>query len=881
MCSFVSSPPPAVVPILVGPLNAVIAILPGIAVALGRALWQLLGPKGLWRTAQMIWRQKLPLAGIAAAIVGLVYAWPFLFPVATADGAKAETGDWPYFRGDLARRGYEAGKTPVADPAHGKRLWNYAYKDIDGVFSSPALVGNRAYITMAMYGYFKDAGAICCLDADNGGLLWAYDKGYRSTFSSPVVKGKYLVVGEGLHLTKDARVFCLDIKASEEQHTGVKLWEFRTTSHVESTPCIYDDKVVVGAGDDGVYCFALDPDKDGKARVLWHLPEKDYPDCETSPVYEGGKLYWGLGRYGGQAVVCVDANTGKEDWRVATPSPVVGSPAIAHGKLCVGMGFGDFVNTGDAVAANLPDKMRLRGKTEEDIKQALASIKREGEVWCINLADHKVAWKFTTEQVVLATPAFDGNEVYAASRDGKLYCIAEDGKLARFFDFHEPLLASPAVGAECVYVATGTGRICGLDKQKMKLVWDLPLNLARGNFCSSSPAVGRGHLYVGASGLGLLCLGLPGREAVSPIWSGAVGGAGKSGWLDDSIIPDSADYAWGYPVEEANGASTQPAAGANIVTPPVYLGGAFYVGIGKGLARLQGGKTLAAKPTRQWTAPSANPVYLSAAGTDRAIFFVDGKAGDAGRLLRAVDPNSGKELWSRSVAADASGEFLITRKDLLIADTHKGVSCLNVEDPAKEKELWKADIGPVVGTACLVDSIALLSVEDPSSVVAVDLPTGAKLWTQPLPRPPATYPVLAAGKVWVGDAQGLTAYDMVGGAAPLSVPCGALRGRLAICGDRLACTTQDGELLVVDVAVGKVLQKIGKTEGGIGPVLTDDTVLYLTKGSIQKYDLRTGKSALWTKMTSWGNMLTPMIVADSHVIFTTDDEGLVCMKPRK
>ena len=67
------------------------------------------------------------------------------------------------------------------------------------------------------------------------------------------------------------------------------------------------------------------------------------------------------------------------------------------------------------------------------------------------------------------------------------------------------------------------------------------------------------------------------------------------------------------------------------------------------------------------------------------------------------------------------------------------------------------------------------------------------------------------------------------------------------------------------------------------PILTDDVMLYLTKGAIQAYNLRSGQSTQWTKIDTdfLGNVVTPMIVANSYVAFGTDDEGLVCFKPKK
>jgi hypothetical protein len=276
-------------------------------------------------------------------------------------------------------------------------------------------------------------------------------------------------------------------------------------------------------------------------------------------------------------------------------------------------------------------------------------------------------------------------------------------------------------------------------------------------------------------------------------------------------------------------------------------------------------------------------VYLSAAAAGDAVFFVDGKGGDAGRFLRCLDPNSGVERWRRAIDKEATGEFAISLRHLLIADKARGIACLDIQDPSKEKELWKQDIGGVLGPPCFFDNdgMAVVSVESPAKVVALEAASGNKRWEQSLPAPPATGPVVAGRQVWIGDAKGLAGYTLAGG-DPTIISCGALRGPLAIQGEHIACMTHDGDLLLVDLPSRKA-RSLGKVPGGIPPILTDSEVLYLTKGCIQRYDIRTGRTAVWAKIDAvlLGDVLTPMIVADSHVVFATSELGLVCMKAMK
>jgi len=337
--------PPAVVPVLVGPLQALLALLPGILLAVGGSIVALLKPSAIKRLFGLLWSQKLIVAPVLLALWGMTRLYSFVAPSHAPDVSAAQAAEddqWPVWRRGPERRG--AGPDAVG-PAHGNVEWSFAEDGIKTFYCSPAVVGNRVYATSARYEYFKDEGGIYGIDADTGLRVWQHRTGgYRATFSSPSVSGRYLVVGEGLHLTDDARVFCLDVEESERRREAVVLWQYRTGSHVECSACIDDGRAYIGAGDDGMYCFALEPDESGQARVMWHLDGAEYPDCETSPVVHEGRLYFGLG-VGGQAVCCVDAETGAELWRIPTPYPVFGAPSVADGKLYVGMGHGDFVNT--------------------------------------------------------------------------------------------------------------------------------------------------------------------------------------------------------------------------------------------------------------------------------------------------------------------------------------------------------------------------------------------------------------------------------------------------------------------------------------------------------------------------------------------------------
>ena len=928
--------PLAVVPVLIGPMQALLAILPAILVALGGIIVTLFKPSTLWRGLQLLWSQKVIVVLIAGAIWGSVLLWGVVFPaelkLEAVTDVTATDHDWPLWRGGPARRGFVPG--PEEEPAHGYVQWRFVDAEGDGpdktfFHSSPTVVGNRVYATSAWYGVFDidGDGSICCIDANSGKLDWKYEgSGYRATFSSPAVSGKYLVVGEGLHKTYDARVFCLDIEQSSKKREGVKLWEYRTGNHVESSPCIADGKVFIGAGSDGMYAFYLEPKGSPEKQLVWHLDGEKYPDCETSPVYHDGKVYFGLG-IDGHAIVCVDAKTGKELWRIKTPYPVFSSPSISGGKLYAGMGNGDFVFMAEKL-----------GKPPA------------GEVWCVNLDDHSVAWKFKADRTVLGTVAVDGDRVYFGSRDGFFYCVsAADGTVIRKWNARSAILTSPAVGKDRAYVVTNAGQVYGLDKETLRTVWSASL----GSTSISSPALANGHIYVGTDTDGLKCVGLPGFEKLPPIWCGELGGPGKSGWADGTVMPRETDVVWNYDAPlVASGEATDLAPTVTAPVAPIIekmdlddplseTKIALYVGMSQGrrnvLAQIPFpvGTEVTKKPRGGWQVETANPISLSAVATSEHVYVVDGKPGDPRRALRCVSIASGKILWESPVESDASGKMTmarvrvrdrvsgkaVSRRYLYVNDRANGLSGFDITAPEKLDKLWSRDVGLVVGAPAVTDGIVFVSVtsaKSPDAVLALAAGNGGAFWRQPLPAAVTTGPVTIDGTVWVGTEDGLRAIHATEGRMSNVLAFGKVTGRLVTNGDQLVCSLADGSLIVMTLEPRgqgrKVLaywDKISMASPDVPPLLTADGLLFATADQIRRYDMPRVSGTTSMGLDFWvsagdaetlkdtflnkgkskrvaryypsmrGKMTTPMVMVNSNLLFATEKKGLLCMKKLK
>lgn len=485
----------AVIPVLIGPLQVLIALLPAISVAFSSALLALFKPSTFKAIVKIIWRLKYQIALFIITIFVIVRAIGFVFDkfnklTTTITVCKVETEDnWLLARGSLSRLG---SLPDTEEPVTGGIIWQHKRRN-EAFFASAAIVGKNVFVSAADMSPFSQKGRIYSFDADTGNIIWIGEPDeYAPTFSSPVVSGNYVVCGEGLHWTKNARVVCLD------RITGKTIWTFRTASHVECTPFIYNNRVYVGAGDDGYYCLDL---KTGKK--IWHVNGDRYPDAETSLVVFDGKVYAGLGN-GGMSLCILDAETGEELNRLQMPYPLFAPPAIYDGKLYIGMGNGDYINSG-----------------------------KGGEVRCIDIKTLKTEWSFPLDMTVLGSPVVDNDDIIFASRDGGVYKVNRKGRLISKFDCRVSISTAPAVTKNYIYVVNDSGSLLVLRRSNMDVVWEFRLGTKP--LFISSPVVAYGHVYVGTQNDGFLCIGEPSKyTSIEPVYN------------DFSPIPDNGVFIWNY-----------------------------------------------------------------------------------------------------------------------------------------------------------------------------------------------------------------------------------------------------------------------------------------------------------------------------------------------
>ncbi len=875
--------PTGVVPVMIGPLSAIIPILWGMLVFIAARFVAMFKPASLKMGAKILWRNKIGTVLTVAIVFGVIRLGGFLLAQFGPEFGEIEGGqaDWPMFRGGLHRRGYV--QDDFGEPLAPGHNWAFT-RDTRMFYSSPTVVGNRVFISsiqgLSQFNQ-QGRGAIYCLDADTGAVIWRYQpRDFRGTFSSVSVLGDYVAFGEGLHITKDARITVL--RLIDDGRNYEFLWEYRTSCHVESTPAIYDGKVFVGAGDDGLYCIALDPLPGNQPNILWRLtPEEGYHDVESSPAAADGKVWFGLG-IDGHAVVCADANTGKERWRTPTPYPVFGHPTIVSNRLYVGMGTGDFIFTAEQVRETRMAAMRSRGASQEELDAAFKALAPAGAVWCLDADNGEVLWKRERERNVLGAVAAADGRLYFGDRAGVITSVTYDNQALRERRVNEPVIASPAVSLNYVYAVTTSGKLYVMDKTTLEPIWDMQLGSA--GLYLSSPAVARGQLYVGTEADGLISVGEPVTERRRPVWGGPLGGPGRSGWLDRSPLAPRAIFAWRYPADDdADADGNLP----EISGPPAYAGDSLLVGLRgarTGLAKL---KLLEERDGYEadWFLPTSHAPASGPAVGEQYAYFVAGKPGDDGRLLQAVRLDTGAEAGRLPVTDGASGRLLLSETALWVHDADNRLSRYDVPPdgsaPWSADPRWTAEISEPVGCPVFAHDMVFVVSRANRAAMALSDANGAPLWQAALPAEPTTGMIAAGNRLAVGTAEGVVVLDARDGAMLWhSNVVGSVTGNL-VCDSAMLGGASDGGRVWVFTWDGEPVLDKTDTTPGIAPMIAGDRILYFIPNAIEYFDAASGETVRPIGRIGWmGQAVTPAIQVDSRLYFVTEKRGLVCARPR-
>lgn len=868
-----SAPAEAFIPSTLGPLQALLVIVPQALVAIGAGFVALFRPRTYRLLLRYLWVHKGLTAGLSAAAAVALWAPSMLF----GSRAQAERGGraWPAFRGGPERLGtVEGAPGPLSKP---RLRWHFAGDGaLTSVDSSAAVVGNRVYVGAAHPSVFSPSGSIYALDLETGARAWRYtDASLRPVFSSPAVAGGRVVSGEGYHVDRDCRIVCVG-------PDGLR-WEVRTTSHVESSPAIAGGRVYVGAGDDGLWCIDVETgrvvwrlegapfyDLEGEGLEAWigreatlagearrvrddevdevgrlvlrvrpggprvvtgrvvragpglrlEVPDH-YPDVESSPAVAGGRVVFGCG-IGGRAVVCVDAATGRRLWRTEVPHPAFGSPTVAGGRVLIGLGNGNFVRSDPEPA---------------------------GVVLCLSLEDGRELWRVEAGDTVLGAVAVRDGVAYACSRDGRLYAIdVESGAVRGRFEAGAPLTCSAAVTERAVFVTTVSGKAMAVERATLRLLWSMALT--PGEPIYSSPVAAGEALIVGTQ-RGVFCLeGVAGREpaarAARPLDDPARSGVADGAAPVFAAAGEEVDRKWEPDAPFDRPIRTAMAACAGRLYAAVEGGGVAAVDTMRGRTmwhvRFDGEEAVAV------TADASGAYALFEAGTLRALSGVDGR-----------------ELWrARGAGWVVTDGARVWTGNIECLDARAGV------------RIWRWEAPPLSGPPAVAHNLVVAAAG--SRLVCLSDATGAALWKIGLGAAATGPPTVLGGRVFVACGRVVECVRLVDGGTEWrrELEGGKISSHVAA-GDEWVVVTVDGvRVVVLAAADGRVLEELSVGAGAVAPVLAGSLLVVAGTNRAGGYDLR---SSTWRwrfrAEEELGELAGPPVVASGTLWVPSRDEGLV------
>jgi outer membrane protein assembly factor BamB len=284
----------------------------------------------------------------------------------------------------------------------------------DFFLSSPLIDQNETDPTI----YFGSSdGNLYALKARDGSLKWKF-KTNGIIHTSPALYGGKVYIGSW-----DTYLYAVDAR------TGNEIWKFKTGEQpeyhvmegIQSSPTPYKGRIYFGSRDGNFY--ALDAQTGG---LKWKYAA-DNSWVLTTAAAKNGLIY--IGTSDTFLFLALDAETGKEKYRLQTNGYIYSSPSLSGNAAY----FGDF--TGKLFAVNLDSEGKIWDEfvTDGSKKNATKILNKKGKLdfnyaatgMDPSLYSSTVAVmnRFYEMGSIVSTAAISGNAIFFGSADGCLYSL--------------------------------------------------------------------------------------------------------------------------------------------------------------------------------------------------------------------------------------------------------------------------------------------------------------------------------------------------------------------------------------------------------------------------------------------------------------------------
>jgi outer membrane protein assembly factor BamB len=380
-----------------------------------------------------------------AAVIALVA----LFAVSV----RAQTGNWPAFRGDNAAGVAATGHPPsVWDVGSSRNIrWKLALPGLG--HSSPIVWGDRVYVTAAVP-LEKTSDELKIGDSDEAGIDPAKDLVRHSWRLYAIDRATGKVVWE------------------RTAHEGVpRIKRHAKSSHASATPATNGKVVVALFGSEGLFCF------DANGTILWKqdlgvmdLGLVDDPTYQwgpaSSPIIVDNLAIVQNDRHKDSSLIAFDLGTGKEAWRSPRAEwPAWSTPVVMRAAA------------GTELVTNSPHY--IRGHDPRTGKELWRVQDPGGEV--------KVVTPVAAEGMVIVTGGYP-------SGARPIYAIRPGGEIAWKADNGSPYTPTPLVYDGLLYVLRDNGVVTVYEVKTGARIYQQRLAVGAGGF-SASPVAADGRVY--------------------------------------------------------------------------------------------------------------------------------------------------------------------------------------------------------------------------------------------------------------------------------------------------------------------------------------------------------------------------------------------------
>ncbi|WP_374073235.1 PQQ-binding-like beta-propeller repeat protein [Bdellovibrio bacteriovorus] len=243
---------------------------------------------------------------------------------------------------------------------------------------------------------------------------------------TPLLVGDLVIQGNGL-----------DGIVAYEKETGREKWRLPISNGVEPSAASIRDRLFVGASDGNFYSI-----ESSTGQIQWSFPTK--AENLSTPLLEEGIVYFLAGN---NVFYALDAATGRQVWLYSRQDTSQFSirggsqAALKDGNLYVGFSDGSLVALNAKTGAVLWELQLNRNKRFRDID---------------------------------ATPVIDGNQIYIAGYDDKLYSVSLDkGEVQWRIDGGG--YSAVTMAGDKIFYPTTNGEVWALKKANGDKVWSYKL----------------------------------------------------------------------------------------------------------------------------------------------------------------------------------------------------------------------------------------------------------------------------------------------------------------------------------------------------------------------------------------------------------------------